>query len=144
MVFLSPKSPLVCSTFGGLTFLSVRTPSTPHATPLLLRLYQSLDVERSDDRKYVCVRRLLLFKLTLGPGGVVLDPEYLGSGEPLRVLNPDLVEDKEIPKIHTLFRTKLSFITLFRKKDMYTVYHRLARNCIPVLRWLQFAPKSRF
>ena len=62
-----------------------------------------------------------MFKLTLGPRGVVLDPEYLGSGEPLRVLNPDLVEDKEISKIHTLFRTKLSFITLFRKKDMYTV-----------------------
>ena len=29
-----PHTSLVCSTFGGLTFLSVRTPSKPHATPL--------------------------------------------------------------------------------------------------------------
>jgi len=25
---------LACSTFGGLTFVSVRTPSKPHVTPL--------------------------------------------------------------------------------------------------------------
>ena len=31
-----PQSPLVCSTSGGPTFLSVRTPSKPHATPPLV------------------------------------------------------------------------------------------------------------
>ena len=33
-----PQIPLVCSTFGGPIFLSVRKPSKPHATPLHLQL----------------------------------------------------------------------------------------------------------
>ena len=31
---------------------------------------------------------------------------HLGIGEPLRDSNPDPVNGKKIPKIHTLFRTK--------------------------------------